>query len=333
MNIRTLGNGGPRITECGLGCWQLGGGWGRTWDDGIAQAILDASYQEGVRFFDTADVYGDGNCESERSIARFRARHSDIYIATKLGRKDIYPTHYTRDTLRDATLGSIERLGVERLDLTQLHCIPHAELTRGKVFEWLQEQKQEGIIADFGASVESVEEGLTCLQYEGIRSLQIIFNIYRQKPLNELFPLAKEKGVGIIVRLPLASGLLSGTMNRHSRFREGDHRNFNKDGTAFNVGETFAGLVFEKGIELTETLQHIPAVAKELRSHHSLAQLALRWILDYDAVSVVIPGASSASQAIQNAGASRCTRLSSTIHDILHDFYRSDIHQHIRGAY
>ena len=250
MNTRQLTSHGPDITESGLGCWQLGGGWGNPWDDDVAQEILSAAYDAGVRFFDTANVYGDG--ESELSIGRFLKTHRDVFVATKLGHGAIYPDGYTRQALREATERSLERLGVDCLDLTQLHCVPIEELRKGDVFDWLREQRDEGLIARFGASVESVEEGLICLEQEGLTSLQVIFNIFRQKPLDELFPRAQEKGVGIIVRLPLASGLLTGKLTRETKFREDDHRNFNRDGAAFNVGETFAGLPYERGVELSE---------------------------------------------------------------------------------
>ncbi|MFP5394423.1 MAG: aldo/keto reductase, partial [Gammaproteobacteria bacterium] len=186
---------------------------------------------------------------------------------------------------RAPTERSLERLGVDQLDLTQLHCIPTEVMRRGEVFEWLRELRQEGLIRRFGASVESVEEGLICLEQEGLTSLQVIFNIFRQKPLEELLPRALDKGVGIIVRLPLASGLLSGKITRATTFREDDHRNFNRDGAHFNVGETFAGLELDKGIELSEQ------IARLVPEGMTMAQMALRWILDHPAVSVVIPGA------------------------------------------
>ncbi|HZE16532.1 MAG TPA: aldo/keto reductase, partial [Mycobacterium sp.] len=179
MNNRKLGANGPQVTECGLGCWQLGGGWGKPWSDETAQATLTAAYDAGVRFFDTANVYGDG--DSERSVGNFLRTRSDVFIATKLGRGDIYPDGYTREALREATLASLRRLGVKHLDLTQLHCVPLQTLREGKVFDWLREQREEGLIERFGASVETVEEGLLCLEQEDLSTLQVIFNIFRQK--------------------------------------------------------------------------------------------------------------------------------------------------------
>jgi len=187
------------VPEIGLGCWQLGGGWGNAWDNGVAQHILEQAYQSGVRFIDTADVYGDG--ASESSIGEFLRKYDDLTVATKVGRGAIYPDGYSRETVRAATERSLQRLGVDRLDLTQLHCVPPAVLRDGKIFDWLREMRDDGMIARFGASVETVEEGLVCLEQEGLTSLQVIFNIFRQKPLEELLPRARDKGVAIIVRL------------------------------------------------------------------------------------------------------------------------------------
>ena len=326
MQTRTLGNQGLRATEVGLGCWQIGGGWGSPWSDDVAQETLGAAYEAGVRFFDTADGYGDG--ESERSLGRFRRTHDDVLIATKLGRTGgLYPDNYSEEGLRAATISSLERLGVDRIDLTQLHCVPPTVLRDGSVFDWLRRQRDEGLIGAFGASVESVEEGMICLEQEGLTSLQIIFNIFRQKPETELLPAAQEKGVGIIVRLPLASGLLTGKLNKSTVFEESDHRNFNRDGQAFNVGETFAGLPFEKGVDLSEQLREF------VPQGMSMAQMALRWILDHDAVSVVIPGASSPQQAKANAAVAALDPLPDALHKQLRLFYEQDVHDYIRGPY
>lgn len=325
MNTRKIPKHNFSWTEIGLGCWQLGGGWGRPWDDDVAQDILQAAYESGTRFFDTADVYGGG--ESERSIGRFLPTHGDGFVATKLGRAGIYPDGYSRESLLAATQASLARLGVERLNLTQLHCVPPAVLRDGKVFDWLREQQRDGLIEHFGASVESVEEGLICLEQEGLSSLQVIFNIFRQKPLEELLPKAKALGVAIIVRLPLASGLLSGKLSLDTQFVEGDHRHFNRDGAHFNVGETFAGLPYAKGVGLADALQ------ADLPDGMDMAGMSLRWILDHDAVTAVIPGASSPGQARQNAAASAMAPLSPELHSKLAAFYREKVRQHIRGPY
>ena len=221
----------------------------------------------------------------------------------------------------------MERLGVDRIDLTPLHCVPGEVLRKGHVFDWLRRQRDEGLISAFGASVESVEEGFICLEQEGLTSLQVIFNIFRQKPAEELLPAAKEKGVGIIVRLPLACGLLTGKLHKTTRFSERDHRNFNREGQAFNVGETFAGIPFEKGVELSEQLRAVVPPGM------SMAQMALRWILDHDAVSVVIPGASSPQQAEANVAAYDLPPLSESLHKELRAFYEQKVHAEIRGPY
>lgn len=326
MKTRSLGNRGLQATEVGLGCWQIGGGWGAPWSDATAQEILAAAYDAGVRFFDTADGYGDG--ESELSLGRFRRSHPDIVIATKLGRSGgLYPDNYSEEGLRAATLSSMKSLGVDRIDLTQLHCVPTEVLRQGSVFDWLRKQRDEGLISAFGASVESVEEGFICLEQEGLTSLQVIFNIFRQKPAEELLPAAKEKGVGIIVRLPLASGLLTGKLSKSTVFTEGDHRNFNRDGQAFNVGETFAGIRYEKGVELSEELsEYVP-------EGMNMVQMALRWILDHDAVTTVIPGASSPRQAKSNATAAELAPLPEALHKQLRQWYEEKVRQEIRGPY
>ena len=339
MEHRTLGPDGAPITAVGLGCWQLGGGWGNPWDDAAAQDILQAAYDAGVRFFDTADVYGDGHGESEKSVGKFLATLSDderqdVFVATKLGRNGLYPDKYTEDALRDATNASRERLGVDTLDLTQLHCVPTDVLREGTIFDWLRRQRDDGLIARFGASVESCEEGLICLKQDGLTSLQIIFNVFRQKPLDELIPMATLRKCGIIVRLPLASGLLTGKLTKDTSFREGDHRNFNKDGDAFNVGETFAGLPYEKGVELSErALALFPDPVPEAGPGVTPAQQALRWILDHDGVSVVIPGASSPDQARANAAAADLEPFGAEPKKKLQAFYHDEVAAHIRGPY
>jgi aryl-alcohol dehydrogenase-like predicted oxidoreductase len=311
----------------GLGCWQLGGtDWGNV-EDQTALDILSAAVEAGVDFFDTADVYGNGR--SETLIGRFlQERRGKVFVATKLGRTaSLYPDKYTEANVRAATEASLGRLGVSALDLSQLHCIPLEELRRGDVFEWLRKLQREGKIRHFGASVESMEEALLCLEQPGLVSLQIIFNIFRQKPIETLFPKAKEKGVAIIVRLPLASGLLSGKLTKQSRFPQNDHRNYNRDGQFFNVGETFAGLPYEKGVELAEALK--PLVPSGL----TMAQMAQRWILDYEAVSVVIPGASRPEQAEANADVSDLPPLAPKLHETLQRFYEREVTGHVRGPY
>jgi aryl-alcohol dehydrogenase-like predicted oxidoreductase len=218
MNLRTFSTSGRQVSEIGLGCWQLGGAdWGAI-DDGKAFEILATAMDSGITFFDTADVYGAGR--SEELIGRFlRQNPSEVFVATKLGRTpELFPNRYTQAAMRAATENSLRRLGVEALDLTQLHCIPTAMIRRGEVFDWLRRLQQEGKIQRFGASVESNEEALICLQHEGLASLQIIFNVLRQKPAFHVLEEARKRGVAIIVRLPLASGVLSGKMTLTTQF-------------------------------------------------------------------------------------------------------------------
>ena len=328
MKTRIFGNTGVSVSEVGLGCWQIGGlCWGDI-DERSAFEILGSSVDSGVRFFDTADIYGTGR--SETLIGQFLKGCSErIFIATKLGQfpEPGCPENFTRNVFRQHTEASLTRLGVDALDVTQLHCIPTAEMAKGEVFEWLREMKHEGKIKAFGASVESMDEANLCLEQEGISSLQIIFNIFRQKPIETLFEKAKQKNVALIVRLPLASGLLAGKITSETTFPENDHRNFNRDGEMFNVGETFAGLPFAKGIELADTIKRWTPEGM------TMAAMSLRWVLDHDAVSVVIPGASRTEQAISNAAVSDLAPLSEELHQQLREFYVREVADHIRGPY
>lgn len=327
MKKRPFGTNKTMVSEVGLGTWQIGGSWG-TVEDETAMKILQTASDAGITFFDTADVYGDGR--SEKFIGKFlKSQRDSFFVATKLGRGGDpgWPGNFTPEAMIRHTDASLSRLGVERLDLIQLHCIPQDVLADGAVFDVLRDLKKQGKIADFGASVESVEEGLICLKEEGIASLQVIFNIFRQKLITDLFSKAKEKEVSIIARVPLASGLLSGKMTKNTTFDESDHRNFNRDGASFNVGETFAGVPFEKGVELAEEIKAMKPEGM------TLAQMALRWILDFDAVSVVIPGASRPSQVLDNAAISDLPPLSDELHKQLEKFYQEKVAQHIRGPY
>lgn len=328
MKNRKLGNTGFNVSEVGLGCWQLGADWGKDISKASGFSILSEAVNRGITFFDTADVYGDG--KSETLIGEFlKTSDTAIRVATKFGRAgNAYPDKYSKAVLREAIEASIGRLGVDSLDLLQLHCIPTEYLREGSIFNWLRELQQEGLIKHFGASVETVEEALICIEQEGLLSLQVIFNVFRQKLVNELFPKAQEKGVGIIVRLPLASGLLTGKFNTDSVFLENDHRNFNRNGECFNVGETFAGLPFEKGLEFVETIKN-----DILPSDLTMVQLALRWILDHEAVSCIIPGASSTNQVVGNAEVSGINSLSQETHAALIDLYKKQIHTEVRGGY
>ena len=313
--------------EVGLGTWQLGAGWGDVSDE-AARATLRAAVDAGTTLLDTADVYGMGR--SERLVGEFlRESRAPLYVATKLGRFSPpgWPANFTRAAVREHTEASLRRLGVDALDLTQLHCIPREVLQRGEVFEHLRELKREGKIRDFGVSVESMDEALLCLQQEGVAALQVIFNVFRPKPAEVLFAEARRKQVAILVRLPLASGLLAGKFTAATTFPENDHRNFNADGQRFNVGETFAGLPFARGVALADGLRpRVPA-------GWTMADLALRWCLDFEAVSVIIPGARSPEQARTNARASALPPLPAALHQDLADFYRREVAAHIRGPY
>lgn len=328
MNTRLFNGSGRKVSEVGLGCWQLGGSdWGNV-DDESAFHILSAALDSGVNFLDTADVYGNGR--SETLIGRFLAEHrrEDVFVATKLGRTgDLFPDRYTEAGVRAATEASLKRLKRETLDLTQLHCVPPEVLRRGEIFDWLRTLQREGKIRHFGASVESMDEAMVCLEQEGLSSLQIIFNLFRQKPIETVLPRAKAQNVAIIVRLPLASGLLSGKMRRDTQFPANDHRSYNRDGQKFNVGETFAGLPYEKGVELAEALStRVPAGM-------DLGQMSQRWILDHEAVTVIIPGASRPGQAGRNAAVSALPALGSQLHADLERFYAEEVAAHIRGPY
>jgi aryl-alcohol dehydrogenase-like predicted oxidoreductase len=327
MKTRLFNGTGRMVSEVGLGCWQLGGAdWGNV-GDAEALEILNTAAEAGVTFFDTADVYGDGR--SERLVGRFLRDHgSGFFVATKLGRTgDLFPDKYTEAGVRAATEASLRRLELDVLDLTQLHCVPPAVLRDGAIFDWLRKLKDEGKIHGFGASVESMEEAEICLAQEGLESLQIIFNIFRQKPAEKVFAEALSKRVALIVRLPLASGLLSGKMKAGTQFAATDHRNYNRDGEKFNVGETFAGLPYEKGVELAEEL------AAYVPEGFTMAQMAQRWILDHEAVTVIIPGASRPQQARANAAVSNLPPLPVETHAALREFYEKKVAAHIRGPY
>lgn len=328
MHQRALGATGRAISEVGVGCWQLGGSdWGDV-SEQDAMAILQASVESGVDFFDTADVYGLGR--SETLIGKFlKETKAEVCVATKLGRfpEPGWPGNFTEAAFRQHVEASLTRLGVETLDLEQLHCIPTEEFRRGDCFEWLRKLQGEGKIRHFGASVESMEEAKICLEQEGLTSLQIIFNIFRQKPIASLFAEAERRQVALIVRLPLASGLLAGKFTKETQFAEQDHRNYNRDGQAFNVGETFAGLPFEKGVELADALK--PLVPEGM----TMAQMALRWCLDFPAVTTIIPGAKNIGMARANAEVSALPSLPSDLHTQLARFYTEHVEDAIRGPY
>lgn len=323
MKTRLLGKTGYEVSEIGLGCWQLGGDFGPVGDD-TAGAILDAANDAGVNFWDTADVYGGGLSESRIGG---HAKGKGVHVATKLGRSGtLYPNHYSKDGIRASLQGSAERLGVAALDLAQLHCVPRLVLEDGAIFGWMDELKAEGLVRHWGASVETIAEGLICLEQPGCATLQIIFNLFRQDAAKQLLPRAAEKNVGIIVRLPLASGLLSGKFDKTTRFDASDHRSYNADGEAFSVGETFSGIPFERGVELVAQLRGLAPEAMPM------SRFALRWILDHPQVSTIIAGVSKPEQLADNVAASEQRGLFPALMGPLEEWYEREVRPEIRGG-
>ncbi|NQU09162.1 aldo/keto reductase [bacterium] len=332
MKTRTLGKTNIKISEIGLGTWQLGSAdWGVI-SDREALAILHRAVDRGVTLFDTADVYGLG--VSERIIGKFlKATRQKVHVSTKLGRvfwaKHGWPKMFTLKMVRAATQQSLKNLGVDAIFLQQWHCIPTPMLRDGEALDHLETLRREGLIQHWGASVESVEEALLCMTHPGCAALQVIYNIFRQKLTDELLPVAKRCNVGILARVPLASGLLTGRFKHGHRFPQKDHRHYNRDGQAFNVGETFAGVPFEKGVDYAARIKTILKPTGDV----PMAQLALRWILDHDAVSAVIPGATRLEHIDSNAAASRRKPLSAARHAALRTLYDKKIAPTVRGPY
>jgi aryl-alcohol dehydrogenase-like predicted oxidoreductase len=323
MKTRRLGKTGYEVSEIGLGCWQLGGDFGPVGDEEAA-AILDAANAAGITFWDTADVYGGGLSESRIGS---HSKGPAVKVATKLGRSGtLFPNKYTREGVRESLLGSARRLGVETLDLAQLHCVPTAVLRDGAIFGWMDELKAEGLVRHWGASVETIEEGMICLDQPGCATLQIIFNIFRQDAAAKLLPKADERDVGIIVRLPLASGLLSGKYDKTTNFDPSDHRTYNRDGQAFSVGETFSGIRFERGVELVAELRGLAPEGVPL------SQFALRWILDHPQVSTVIAGVSKPEQIADNVAATERKNLFPALMKQLGEWYEEKVKPEIRGG-
>jgi len=295
MKYRELGKTGFKVSEVSLGTWQLGGKWGEPYDEKNAEATLQKAAELGINFFDTADVYGDRL--SERSIGKFLKPWKDrIYVATKCGRllKPHVSEGYNEKNIRQFVEESLSNMGLQTLDLIQLHCPPTEVYYRPEVFETLNALKKEGKIRNYGVSVEKVEEALKAIEYPGVATVQIIFNMFRQRPAELFFPQAKKKNVGIIVRVPLASGLLAGKFKKDTVFGKKDHRFFNRNGKFFDKGETFSGVDYETGLTAVEELKSVFGKDGEL------AQIALRWVLMFNEVSCVIPGASRVTQVEPN---------------------------------
>jgi aryl-alcohol dehydrogenase-like predicted oxidoreductase len=319
MNYRPLGRTGWKVSEVSFGAWAIGGSWGAVSDQDAALALRKA-VDCGVNFFDTADVYGDGR--SERLIGQLRKScKQEIIVATKAGRRLARQTveGYTRANLNAWIEDSLRNLSTDTLDLVQLHCPPTALYDRPEVFGILDDLTKSGKIRYYGVSVEKVEEAIQAVEYPNVQTVQIIFNCFRLKPAEQFFPLAKRKQVGILARVPLASGLLTGKLDRHSKFATDDHRNFNRHGEAFDVGETFSGVDYETALQAVDALRPL------LPAGVSMSQFALRWILMFDAVSCAIPGAKRPEQVAENCESSGLSPLSSAAMQRVEEIYNQKI--------
>ncbi len=328
MEYRALGRTGWNVSEMGFGSWAIGGdAWGST-DDREAIAALHRAIELGVNFIDTADVYGDGH--SEQLVAQVRKSHSErIFIATKAGRR-LNPhvaTGYNRENLTSFVERSLRNLDMEALDLLQLHCPPSEVYDDPAVFGILDDLVRQGKIRNYGVSVEKVEEALKAIRYPNLQSVQIIFNMFRLKPTDEFFAAARERQVGIIVRVPLASGMLSGKFRRDTQFAESDHRNYNRHGEFFDQGETFSGVDYDTGLQAVEELRAlVPQGA-------TMAQFALRWILMYPEVSTVIAGAKNPQQAEDNTRAAELPPLSEETMQRVRAIYDKYIRAEVQGRW
>jgi len=326
MEERRIERLGRDVSVVGLGTWQLGADWGEV-EPAAAHAVLDAAVQAGVTFFDTADVYGDGR--SERFCGELRARHPGVLVATKMGRRaEQLPENYNAAAFEAWNARSRENLGFEPLDLVQLHCPPDSVYEDDAVFDALDALVEEGRIGGYGVSVETCEQALRAIARPRVASVQIILNCFRLKPLEQVIPAARAAGVGIIARVPLASGLLSGRYDENTRFGADDHRHFNRHGEAFDVGETFAGVPYDVGLAAVRELDHNvsdPGV--------TLAQFALRWVIDQPGVSTVIPGARNPEQVRANAAAASIPPLRDEQLAAVRDVYDRLIRPHVHDRW
>jgi aryl-alcohol dehydrogenase-like predicted oxidoreductase len=325
MHYRAFGRTGWQVSEISFGAWAVGSAWGKV-DDDESMAAMHAALDSGMNLFDTADVYGDGH--SERLIARLRRERSEpFYVITKAGRR-LNPhttAGYNAENLNAFVERSLKNLETDCLDLVQLHCPPTEVYYRPEVFQALEDMVQAGKIRHYGVSVEKVEEALKAIEFPGVQSVQIIFNMFRLRPAERFFDEAKRRGVAIIARVPLASGMLTGKMTAQSTFAHDDHRQFNRHGESFDVGETFSGVDYDVSLQAVEELRALKP------EQASMAQFALRWILMSDAVTCAIPGAKTPQQALDNAAASDLPALSAAqmqgVADIYSRLIKSGVHQ------
>ncbi len=320
MKYRILGKTGFEVSWISLGTWQVGGKWGSEFDHGNADRILNLAIDSGINFLDTADLYG--NRESEKAIGRLlKNRSEEIFVATKCGRRTPKPTDdgFTPKAIRQFVDDSLKNMQVDTLDLIQLHCPPTEVYYRPEIFEVFDRLKEEGKIRHMGVSVEKVEEGLKAIEYDNVATVQIIFNMFRQRPAERFFRVAHKKNVGIIVRVPLASGLLSGKFRKDTKFEKMDHRHFNRNGMMFDKGETFAGVPYDVGLKAVGRLR------KAFPGHKNLSPVALRWILMHEEVSCVIPGASRPDQVTSNLLADDIPNLTEFEMYEVDEIYRQDI--------
>jgi aryl-alcohol dehydrogenase-like predicted oxidoreductase len=324
MEHRTLGRTGRTVSTVGLGTWQLGADWGEV-EPAEATAVLEAAVESGVTFFDTADVYGDGR--SEQAIGSFLRQNPelDVTVATKMGRRvDQLPENYVLVNFRQWVDRSRRNLGTDVLDLVQLHCPPPSVHSDQEVYDALDTLVEEGAIRHYGVSVERTDEALAAIARGSTATVQIILNAFRLKPLDAVLPMARAAGVGIIARVPLASGLLSGKYTKDTRFAEDDHRNYNRTGTAFDVGETFSGVDFERGLEAVQEFSEL------LPDGTTTAQAALAWVIAQEGVSTVIPGARNVEQARANASAADTGELGRELDEgvrrIYDAYFRESVH-------
>jgi len=325
VKYRQLGRTGMNVSEISFGAWAIGASWGKV-DDKESLAALHKAADWGVNFIDTADVYGMGR--SEKLIARLlKERKETIYVATKAGRKldPHVADKYTPQNIRRFVDDSLKNLELQTLDLLQLHCPPTAVYYTPELFYALDEMVKSGKLRNYGVSVEKVEEALKAIEFPGVKTVQLIFNLFRQRPAELFFREARARRIGVLARVPLASGLLTGRMSRTSRFARDDHRNYNRKGQMFDRGETFAGVDFEKGLRAVEELKRI------LPKGISMTQFALRWILMHEAVSCAIPGAKRPEQVEDNCAASDLPRLSGKlmrqVQELYEKYIREDVHQ------